>query len=149
MFISFLFFFFLGPHLLHMEVPRLGAKSELQLPAYTTATAMWDQSHICKAGSLTHWARQRIKPTSTWILVKFLTHWTTIRTPWISRLTCLYPSSLTCGVTLMLLKGWVTNIWGRGIRTVLPLQAVGKVRWVCAAESLGTVPAGLSILNKW
>ena len=32
----------LGPHLWHMEVPRLGVESELQLPAYTTATAMQD-----------------------------------------------------------------------------------------------------------
>ena len=31
----------------HMEVPRLGVKSELQLLAYTTATAMQDLSHIC------------------------------------------------------------------------------------------------------
>ena len=30
-----------------MEVPRLGVESELQLPAYTTATAMWDPSHAC------------------------------------------------------------------------------------------------------
>ena len=30
-----------------MEVPRLGVKSELQLPAYTTATATSDLSHIC------------------------------------------------------------------------------------------------------
>ena len=30
-----------------MEVPRLGVKSELQLPAYTTATAAPDPSHIC------------------------------------------------------------------------------------------------------
>ena len=29
-----------------MEVPRLGVESELQLPAYTTATAMPDLSHI-------------------------------------------------------------------------------------------------------
>ena len=35
----FFFFFFLGPHLWHMEVPRLGVKSELQVLAYTTATA--------------------------------------------------------------------------------------------------------------
>ena len=33
----FSFFSFLGLHLRHMEVPRLGIKSELQLPAYTTA----------------------------------------------------------------------------------------------------------------
>ena len=30
-----------------MEVPRLGVKSELQLLAYTTATATQDQSHAC------------------------------------------------------------------------------------------------------
>ena len=29
-----------------MEVPRLGVESELQLLAYTTATAMWDSSHV-------------------------------------------------------------------------------------------------------
>ena len=30
-------FFFLQPHLQHMEVPGLGVELELQLPAYTTA----------------------------------------------------------------------------------------------------------------
>ena len=30
-----------------MEVPKLGVKSGLQLPAYTTATATPDQSRIC------------------------------------------------------------------------------------------------------
>ena len=30
-----------------MEVFRLGVESELQLLAYTTATAMWDLSCIC------------------------------------------------------------------------------------------------------
>ena len=33
-------FCFLGPHLQPVEVPRLGVPSELQLPAYTTATAV-------------------------------------------------------------------------------------------------------------
>ena len=36
-----------GPHLQHMEVPRLGVESELALLAYATATAMPDPSHIC------------------------------------------------------------------------------------------------------
>ena len=31
----FLIFIFLGLHLWHMDVPRLGVKLELQLPAYT------------------------------------------------------------------------------------------------------------------
>ena len=30
-----------------MEVSRLGVESELQLQAYTTATAMPDPSHVC------------------------------------------------------------------------------------------------------
>ena len=39
-----------------MEVPRLGAESELQLQAYTTATATWDPSCICDLhGSLGHY----------------------------------------------------------------------------------------------
>ena len=37
----------LGPRLRHMEDGRLGVQSELQLPAYTTATATWDPSRIC------------------------------------------------------------------------------------------------------
>ena len=38
-------FFFLQLRLRHMEVSRLGVKSELQLPTYTIATP--DLSHIC------------------------------------------------------------------------------------------------------
>ena len=45
----FFFFIFLGLHPRHMEVHRLGVKSELQLLAYTTAaaTATQDPSHVC------------------------------------------------------------------------------------------------------
>ena len=39
-------FLFLGPHVLHMEVPRVGVQSELQLLAYTTATATPNLSSI-------------------------------------------------------------------------------------------------------
>ena len=46
---------FLGPHPWHMEVPRLGVELELLLPAYTTATAMPNLSHICE---LHHSSRQ-------------------------------------------------------------------------------------------
>ena len=43
---SFLSFSFFGGelHSRHVEVPRLGVRSEPQLLAYTTATAMWDLS---------------------------------------------------------------------------------------------------------
>ena len=46
-----------------MEVPRLGVKLELQLPAYTTARAMWDVSHVC---NLHHssWQRRILNPLS-------------------------------------------------------------------------------------
>ena len=62
-FILFYFFVYLGPHPQHMEVPRLGAESELQPPAYTTATATQDLSHVC---DLQHssWQRQILNPLS-------------------------------------------------------------------------------------
>ena len=44
------FFFsprFSGPHSWHVEFPRPGVESELQLPTYTTATATRDLSCIC------------------------------------------------------------------------------------------------------
>ena len=44
---SLIFFFSLGPHPRHTEVPRQGVQLELQLPAYTTATATPDPSRIC------------------------------------------------------------------------------------------------------
>ena len=46
-YLFYLFIFgFLGLHLQHMEVPRLEVESELQLLAYTTATARQDLSHV-------------------------------------------------------------------------------------------------------
>ena len=47
MYVHMYVFCFLGPHPMHVEVPRLGAQLELQLPAYTTATATSDPSHLC------------------------------------------------------------------------------------------------------
>ena len=41
-------FFFLGLHPWHMEVSRPGVKLELQLLAYTLATAMQDPSPVCR-----------------------------------------------------------------------------------------------------
>ena len=43
----FLFLSFLGLHLWHVEVPSIGAESELQLPACTTTTPTQDLSHVC------------------------------------------------------------------------------------------------------
>ena len=50
------FFFLLQPHPGHMEVLRLGVKSELQLLAYAAATARRAPSQVC---DLYHSSRQR------------------------------------------------------------------------------------------
>ena len=63
---------FLGPHLQHMEVPKLGDDLELQLSTYTTAHS--------NAGSLTHWVGPGIEPSSSRILVMLITHWATMGT---------------------------------------------------------------------
>ena len=77
-----IFFVFLGPHLQLIEVPRLGIELELQLPVYTSATAMWvlslifdlrhSYTYTSNAGSLTHCARPGVEPASSqtlfWVL---------------------------------------------------------------------------------
>ena len=45
----------MGPHPQHIEVPRLGVESELQLPVYAAVTAMQDLSEVC---DLRHSSRQ-------------------------------------------------------------------------------------------
>ena len=55
--------FFLGLHLWHMEVPRLGVELGPQLPAYTTATAMPDPSHVCDL-CCSSWQSQTLNPVS-------------------------------------------------------------------------------------
>ena len=60
-----------------MEVPRLGIESELQLPAYTTATATWDPSHICNLHR-SSWQHRILNPLSeardpaSWFPVGFI-----------------------------------------------------------------------------
>ena len=62
-----------------MEVPRPGIKSQLQLPAYTTATATWNwatsmtyTTAFGNAGFLTSWANSGVEPASSgalcWVL---------------------------------------------------------------------------------
>ena len=84
---SFLFSF-LGPKVRHMEAPRLGVESELQPPAYATATAMSDPSLVC---NLHHssWQRRILDPLSEardqtrnlMVSSRIRFHCTTTRTP--------------------------------------------------------------------
>ena len=73
----FVFLVFLGPHPQHMEVSRPGVESEVQQQAYATVTATQDPSCICdlqhrSQQCRTHWAKSGIKPTSSWIQVRFI-----------------------------------------------------------------------------
>ena len=87
-FFLFVCFAFLGPHMQHIEIPRLGVESELQVLGWATAISMQDLSHIC---DLYHssWQYQILNPLNkawyqTWILMDIsqVCHpWTTIRTP--------------------------------------------------------------------
>ena len=75
----FLFLFFLGLHLQHMEVPRLGVEAKMQLMAYTTATATPDLSLICDLHQRS-WQSWILNPLSeagdqtcvSWILLRFI-----------------------------------------------------------------------------
>ena len=58
----FFFFFFLGPHLRHMEIARLGVELE-QLMAYIAATAIQDLNCICNL-HYSLWQRWILNPRS-------------------------------------------------------------------------------------
>ena len=73
----FFFFYLLQLHLGHMEIPRLGIESGLQLLAYAIATRIQAASVTYASawsnpGFLTHWARLGIEPESSWTLCQVL-----------------------------------------------------------------------------
>ena len=106
-------FVFLGPHPLHMEVPRLGVQLELQLPAYTTAPATPDPSRVC---DLHHSSQhhQILKPLSearewshnltgpSWICFRCATP----GTPHLDVLSALFPLVVKAGVLRMFGRPW-------------------------------------------
>ena len=89
--ICMLLFYFFSPFFLscHIYGIWLGVESELQLLACANSHSntgsklhLWPTHTACgNAGSLTHWARPGIEPSSSWILVRFLTPWATTGTP--------------------------------------------------------------------
>ena len=76
LFLFFLFFFFLGQHLWHMEVARSQSQQHGD-PSHTSS--MYTTVHS-NAGFLTHWARPGIEPAS-WIPVGFVNCWVMKGTP--------------------------------------------------------------------
>ena len=70
-----IFFFFLGLHLQHMEIPRLGIKLELQLLA--TATVTQDPKHICHLhhSSQKCWFLNPLSEVRDWTCILIDTSW--------------------------------------------------------------------------
>ena len=78
----FVLFCFLGLHLQHMEFPYFpGRESNQSYSCRSTpqqqhcriwATSATNTTVWRNVRSLTHWARPRIQPTATWILVRFI-----------------------------------------------------------------------------
>ena len=109
-------FCFSGPHPQHMEVPRLGVKSELQLLAYTTVTAMRDRASSANyttapsnIGSLTHWVSPGIELASPWTLVRFIS----ALPQWELRFCSIW---MLCGI--------VKNVIVHGLRVVKALLSI-------------------------
>ena len=70
-FIYLFIFVSLGPQPQHMEVPRLGAKSELQLLACAPATATPDLSHVCNPhhSSWQRWILNLLSEARVWTCI--------------------------------------------------------------------------------
>jgi len=89
----FFFFGFLGQHLHHMEVLRLGVQSELQLLAYTSHSHAGFKS--CLRAMLdpqTHWERPRIETASSWILARFVS----ATQQWELPKECIFNETISC-----------------------------------------------------
>ena len=121
------FFFFLGWHPWHMEVPRLGVESELQLLAYITVTATRDPGHVCDLhqSSRQCWILNPLSRTRDWnhILMDTSQVHNPLSYNWNSPNSILY-KSLALLVEFVSFVQWVENqckehgvcfsLWGTG-----------------------------------
>ena len=73
----FIFFAFLGPHLQHMEVPRLRVQMELPACNTATATATWVPSRVCNPhhNSGQHQTLNSISEARDWTCILMDTSW--------------------------------------------------------------------------
>ena len=92
----------------------------------------------CSAGSLTHWARTGIEPASSWILVGFLTHWTTAGTP-----LSFYSSSIMPLIILRLALGLLHVL----CQPALPLHLVNSS--LCSGTELKCYPLLEPAVTLW
>ena len=113
---AFLFFcLFLGPYP-WMEVPRLGVEWELwpqpQQCQIRASSVTYTTTHGGNARSLTHWARLGIEPTSSWLLVTFVSS-----EPWweLPGIVCFWQASRWCwfgGLQNYILCSKALECWG-------------------------------------
>ena len=93
-FFFFFFCFFLGPYPWHMEAPRLGVESDLQLPACSTATATQvlsqDPGRLCNlyCRSRQHQILYPLSEARDWThiimdIIQLCFHWATVGTPFL------------------------------------------------------------------
>ena len=109
-FCLFVCFCFLGPHLQHTEIPRLGSNQSHSCqpiprprPYGIRATSSTYATAQGRVGSLTHWARPGFKPASSWILVGFFNRWAIMGTPTILLLNSLFGNDLQVSLFFFLL----------------------------------------------
>ena len=87
-FFFYFFFVFLGPHRGIWKFPDLGSSWSCSCQPTPQpqqrqiwATSVTYTTAYSNAGSLTYWARPRIEPASSWMLVGFVNHWSRMGTP--------------------------------------------------------------------
>ena len=157
-----------------MEVSRLGVKSELQLPAYTTATAI---RHLCLISDLCYSSRQHrilnpqlrpgIEPTSSQKLCWVLNLLSCNGNSWpsLSSQTFLFKKTLAfarlslCPLLAPLKKISLGNLWGTGFYRI-SLSTELMERWAISSKEgnlsklrIGNLPISTKPLlvnqNNW
>ena len=102
LFVSLFVFCLSGRHLKRMEILKLGVEMQLQLPAYATAIAMQDLSHVWDL-EWSSWQCQVLNPLSEardWTCNVMVTSW--VRYHWATTGT----SSAEWFLTMLVMPGW-------------------------------------------
>ena len=131
-------------HLWHMEVPGQGSNQSCSCwpvpqPQHCQMwAALWPVSAAhSSAGYLIHWARPGIEPTTSQILVLFLTCWATMGMPLIFNLLVVFRHLLfliaelrSCGCVPAGCgcATWPMQLWGLGLQ--FRCSALGRQAWL-------------------
>ena len=133
-FFIFFFFCFLGPHLRHMDVPRLEVQLEIQLPAspqprqgqIPAASGTYTAAHS-NTRSLTHGARPGIEPATSWFLVELASAEPGRELHHLE----FFPRPGTCGLGTRDVHQGQSECGGRGLWVGLPIITLSCPEWLC------------------